>query len=257
MKRKDADYPHFKPDADDPSLTVEDKRERMYEAIRNAQAFMHKRVSPDGMMQTIRTQFPTPQFFVEANRFTLTEAGLPRLDAFYYTLIPRLARTAMCQAQGLRPKLDRASLMATYIKALFIGIHEECFYLIMLDGTGKLIHTALLQKGSTSSAPFYLRPVLATTIRENAKFIVLAHNHPRGTLRPSKEDLLCTLKTLNAVTPLGVPMLDHMIYARGRIVSIRETGLIPDLLWTAVAPWRKVVREWLDVDLMREDDDKT
>ena len=230
-----------------------DSRERLYDAIRRTQAFMHKRVPPDDMVALIRDRFPTPKYFVEANRYTLMQTGLPRLDAFYYSLIPHLPRTALCQTQGMRPKLNRASLMAEYLRALFIGLHEECFYLILLDSTGKLIRSALLQHGSTDSAPFYLRPVLSTAIQENARYIVLAHNHPRGTLRPSKEDLLCTLKVLNAVTPLRVPLLDHIIIARQRAVSIRETGLIPDMLWMTAAPQSRIARDWLDVELLRDE----
>ena len=244
--------------ADRPSRDVNgapaaQRREALYRAIERTQAFMHKRVPPDDAMALIRSRFPSPRHFLESNRTTLTQAGLPRLDAFYYAMLPSLARTAMCQTNGVRPRLNRASLMAEYLKALYIGRHDECFYLVLLDNNGRLIRSALLQKGTTDSAPFYLRPVLAAAIQENAKHIVLAHNHPRGTLRPSKEDLACTLRVLNAVTPLRVPMLDHIIIARNRAVSIRETGLIPDILWTAAAPKSKLVREWLDVELLTEE----
>ena len=230
-----------------------ERRERLYAAIGRTQAFMHKRVPPDEMVALIRARFPTPRYFVEANRYTLMQSGLPRLDAFYYAMIPSLTRTARCQAHGTRPKLNRASLMAEYLEALYIGLHEECFYLILLDNTGRLIRPVLLQRGSTDTAPFFLRPVLSAAIRESARYIALAHNHPRGTLRPSKEDLLCTLKVLNAVSPLRVPLLDHMIVARQRAISIRETGLIPDMLWTEAAPKSTIVRDWLDVELLRED----
>lgn len=230
-----------------------DTRERLYRAIEATQAFMHKRVPPDEAMALIRQRFPTPRYFIESNRYTLMQSGLPRLDAFYYTIIPGLTRTAMCQKRGVRPKLDRASLMAEYLQALFIGRHEECFFLILLDNNGRLIRPVLLQKGTTDSAPFYLRPLLSVTIQENARHIVLAHNHPRGTLRPSREDLHCTLRVLNAMMPLRVPLLDHIIIARNRAVSMRETGMIPDLLWTAVAPKSRMVREWLDTELLSGD----
>lgn len=231
----------------------DEKRERLYRAIERAQAFMHKRVPPDEMMQLVRGRFPAPVYFLESSRFALMQAGLSRLDAYYYSMIPNLARTAACQERGLRPMLNTVSRMAEYLQALYIGVHEERFYVVLLNNNGRLIRSALLQKGNEDSAPFYLRPVLYTALQDAAKYIVLAHNHPRGTLRPSREDLLCTLRALNAVAAAQIPMLDHIIIARHRAVSIRDTGLIPEMLWTVTAPRSKLMREWLDVDLLSDE----
>ncbi len=233
-------------------MTTEEKQARLYRAIERAQAFMHKRVPPDAMLDLIRGRFPSPSCFLESSRVALMQAGVPKLDAYYYSMIPNLTRTVECQVNGTRPMLDTVSRMAEYLGALYIGTHVETFYLVLLNNNGRLIHPVLLQKGGGDSAPFYLRPLLFAAIRDGAKYIVLAHNHPRGTLRPSREDLLCTLRTLNAVVPLQLPMLDHIIIARRRAVSIRETGLIPDVLWTLSAPGSRIMREWLDADLLHE-----
>lgn len=227
------------------------RREELFRAVEATQAFLHKRVPPDEMMALIRSRFPTPRYFLESSQFTLMQTGLPRLDAFYYAMLPSLARTVMCQAHGPRPVLKCASQMAEYLSALFIGCHEERFYLILLNNNGRLIRAELLQKGTTDSAPFILRPVLTATLREKAKHILLAHNHPRGTLRPSKEDLACTMRVLAAVLPMGVPLLDHMIVARRRVVSIRATGLIPDVLWMNTAQRSPLMKRWLDEEYLK------
>ena len=233
---------------------TDEKRERLYRAIERAQAFMHKRVPPDEMIRLVRGRFPAPVYFLESSRFALMRAGLSRLDAYYYSMIPNLTRTAACQERGLRPMLNTVSRMAEFLQSLYIGVHEERFYAVLLNNNGRLIHAALLQKGNEDSAPFYLRPVLTTALQDEAKYIVLAHNHPRGTLRPSREDLMCTLQALNAMAPLGVPLLDHIIVAGDRTVSIRQTGMLQELLWTAAAPSARIVRGWLDADAMSGDD---
>ena len=58
------------------------RNERLYNAVESALAHMHKRVPPDAQMEVIRQRFPAPVFFIEANRYMLTRAGLPKLDAF-------------------------------------------------------------------------------------------------------------------------------------------------------------------------------
>ena len=233
-------------------MTAGEKRERLFLAIERAQAFMHKRVPPDEVMDIIRGRFPSPVQFLETSRIGKMQAGVSRLDAFYYSLIPHLARTCMCQSNGPLPMLDTVSRMAEYLQALYIGVHTECFYMILLNNNGRLIRPVLLQKGGIDSAPFYLRPLLFTAIRDGAKYIVLAHNHPRGTKRPSNEDLMCTLRTLKAMVPVQVPMLDHIIIARQQAVSVRETGLIPEVIWTAAAPRSRIMRQWLDSNLLVE-----
>lgn len=234
---------------------LEQKRERLFSAIEQTQAFMHKKQPTDAFMKNVRSVFPAPLYFIEANRRAMMRAGIPRLDAFYYSIIPCLARTTRSQQWGPHPNLSVFSAMSAYLKTLYVGVHIECFYLVLLNGNGKLIRPVLLQKGSEDSAPFYLRQVLSTVLREEARYFVLAHNHPGGTLKPSNEDLRCTLRALNAFAPLGVPMLDHVIVAADKVVSIRNTGLIPELLWKAVAPKDRFVLNWIDRDVLYETDD--
>ena len=229
------------PIADKPAET---KRENLYRAIRNTRAFMDKRHSPEPFMEELRQYYPAPQYFLESNRKANEKLGLSRIEAFYYSIIPSLTRTCLSQRQGMAPKLSTPESMAEYLKTLYIGVHVECFYLIMLNGHGRLIHRALLQKGGADHAPFYLGQVISEALREEAKYVVLAHNHPGGTRRPSKEDLHCTLRALNAFATMQIPMLDHMIVARDTVVSIRGSGLLPSMLWKASLEGQRIPAGW-------------
>ena len=228
------------------SALLDQRREAMYCAIEQTQAFMHKRTPTDAFMDNLRRRYPAPAYFVESSRQALERAGIPRLDAFYYSLIPALTRTCMSQQWGLHPRLNGVRPMGEYLKTLYVGIHVECFYLILLNRMGKLIRPVLLQRGGVDNAPFYLRQLLTVALDEHARFIVLAHNHPGGTRRPSNEDIRCTLKTLEAFAPLRIPLLDHIIIAGDAVVSIRQAGLLPEMLWTAAQPGSKIVNGWLN-----------
>lgn len=233
-------------DLGDIDAPLSSRKERLYRAIEDTQAFLHKGVSPHAVMRDLRRRFPAPLYFVESDRRALERAGLPRLDAFYYAMIPALTRTSLSQQWGMHPVLDNAHTMSEYLKLLYVGIHVECFYLILLDRQCRLIRPALLQRGGVDNAPFYLGQLLTVALGEDARYILLAHNHPRGTPKPSREDVYCTLKALNAFAPLGIPLLDHMIVAGSKVISMRRLGLVPDMLWTAVSPGSKVVKGWLD-----------
>ena len=224
-------------------------QEEMYQAIGETQSFMHKKTPNDAIMKAIRDHYPSPQYFVESDRKCLERFGLPRLDAFYYAMIPALTRTVLSQQWGVHSRMNTLDSMREFLKSLYIGLHVECFYLIMLNRQAKLIRPVLLQRGEQDNAPFYLRQLLTVAIREDARFLVLAHNHPGGTKRPSNEDLKCTLRALEAFAPLRIPLLDHLIVAGDDVVSIRETGLLPAILWTAAQPNSKIVNGWLNNNL--------
>ena len=99
--------------------------------------------------------------------------------------------------------------------------------------------------GSASATLFDLKTLLSAVIQHNAKAVALCHNHPRGTPRPSEEDVRCTLDALKALRALDVPMLDHIIVAYDQAVSLRETGAVSPDLWVMQAPKNRVVRDWL------------
>ena len=245
------------PDVDAPlpgpsDLPPFEKRENLYRAIERTQAFLH-RENADEVMAKLRRLYPAPKYFLESGRQAMTRTGVGELDAFYYAMIPALTRTSLSQQWGLHPRLDTLIRMSRFLRTLYVGTHEERFYLILLNGRGHLIRAALMQKGAVDSAPFYLSQLLSTTLKEGAKYIVLAHNHPRGTRRPSKEDLMCTLRALNAVAPLGVPLLDHIIVVRDGAVSIRESGMIPQMLWLPPGRSSRVVLNWLDGETLPDE----
>ena len=232
------------------SAPPEEKRERLYRAIERIQELMHRQLPAGETIEGIRQWFPEPRFFIESSRQVMEKAGLSQMDTFYYSLIPPLTRTTLSQQWGDSPNLGTLSRMAAYLQTVFVGIHVECFYLIMLNQRGRLIRSVLLQKGAVDRAPFYLRQVLSTALFEGAGSIVLAHNHPGGTRSPSREDLYCTLCALNATAPLRMPLLDHIIVVNDGAVSIRQTGAIPEILWNAVGRDSRLVKNWLDVELL-------
>ena len=228
------------------SMETTPHNERMFNAIESMLIRLHKEEKAREMMANIRMRYPSPAMMVESNTYMLRRAGLPRLDAFLFFMIPQLTRRTQSESFGLKPKLNNLMVMAKYLRTLYIGIKVECFYLIMLDRCGRLIDAVLVQRGNHDSAPFYMKQMLSIAVQRHAAAIVLSHNHPGGTVRPSKEDMACTLRTLEAVNAMGVPMLDHVIIAGEQAVSIRFLGLIPPACWTKQAPNSKLVRNWLE-----------
>jgi DNA repair protein RadC len=66
---------------------------------------------------------------------------------------------------------------------------------------------------------------LKEAVRRNSAAIILCHNHPSGQVDPSPEDVLVTREIVQAGKLLDVDVIDHLILAAGRWLSMRERGL--------------------------------
>lgn len=230
---------------------LENINERLYDSVEDALSHaMARRLDPREQMRRIRFRYPAPAFFIESNEYMLRQAGVGNADAFYFWMIPGLARYAAREGFGQKPRLNTLSRMAEYLKSLYIGVHVECFYAILLDSRGGLIRAELVGRGTVDSAPFDMGKMLSLVVEHEAKAVVLCHNHPGGTQRPSREDIQCTLSALAATATISIPLLDHVIVAKNRAVSIRDGGYIAADLWMMQGPGKKLVRDWVDVDLL-------
>ena len=77
-----------------------------------------------------------------------------------------------------------------------------------------------------SSVGLNLRRIVENALRCNAVLVALAHNHPSGVALPSHEDTIATRQVREALEPLGVQLVDHIIVADDDYVSLREAGLL-------------------------------
>lgn len=225
-------------------MRADHQNERLYNAVEAALERLPGQREP-GQMDEVRTAFPNPVFFLESDAYIKQRCGLNRLSALYFSMIPELSRYVVEERFGEKPKLDKFPAMAEYLVALYRGIHRERFYAVLLDSLGRKIAAVLISKGSANAAMFDLKLLLKQVVREEARYVVLCHNHPRGTAAPSAEDARCTLRALRALTALGVPLLDHVIVAYDRAVSIRQSGAISPDLWVMQAAGNRILREWV------------
>lgn len=142
------------------------------------------------------------------------------------TLIPALSQRYLKDRWGEKPVLDSTSKAGEYVLDLLTGRTYEVFFVICLDSQCGVIFPALVHEGTIDQAPVYPRMIVETVLRHKAHSIILAHNHPGGSPQPSKQDIEVTKKIRQALQPISVSVLDHIIAAGRRYVSLAEKGLI-------------------------------
>lgn len=105
-------------------------------------------------------------------------------------------------------------------------LRTEEFWAIFLNQRNKIIHTAKLTEGGISQSIVDVRVLFKTALDHFSTGIIVAHNHPSGNLKPSREDMDITQKIKEAGKILGIQLLDHLIITQNSYFSFSDDGIL-------------------------------
>lgn len=103
---------------------------------------------------------------------------------------------------------------------------QEHFKVMLLNQGNKVLGIFSMSAGGVSSTVVDRKLIFATALKANASKIILAHNHPSGSLRPSNSDIELTKIIVTAGKILEIAVLDHLIITRDGYYSFADEGLI-------------------------------
>lgn len=103
--------------------------------------------------------------------------------------------------------------------------HEE-LWIAYLDTQNRLLAWEMAARGSVHTIPLYPRDVLARALALEASGLILVHNHPGGSPKPSGADLDLTERIRCAGEPLGIRLTDHVIVTDNTCYSMVEDCII-------------------------------
>ena len=103
---------------------------------------------------------------------------------------------------------------------------QEHFLTITLDGASHIINTRTVFIGTLNQSLVHPREVFADAIADRAAGIIIAHNHPSGTLEASRADIQITQRLKEVSKLVGIELLDHVILAKEGWYSFSDEGLL-------------------------------
>ncbi|WP_179319256.1 RadC family protein [Winogradskyella helgolandensis] len=103
--------------------------------------------------------------------------------------------------------------------------HEE-FWILYLNNSNKVIHKNQLSKGGITGTLVDVRLVLKNALEVGAIALILCHNHPSGTLKPSQADKDVTKKMKLAAQSLDISVLDHLIVTENAYYSFADENML-------------------------------
>ena len=135
----------------------------------------------------------------------------------------RILRTRMRQNCNLE-SLSGTEAVKRFMLLTFGGIQNEQFGCLFLDSQHKMIEYKTMFFGTVGLCSVYPREIIKLALAHNATGLVVAHNHPAHSPRPSGDDMTITRVLRDALKFVDIVLQDHLILSGSSVYSMREHG---------------------------------
>ena len=122
-----------------------------------------------------------------------------------------LGRRCQFETREEKPIIKSSNKAFELLHPKLGGLRHEEFWVIYLSNSNKVLHMMQISKGGLTGTVVDVRLVLAKALELKSVGLILAHNHPSGSLNPSVADKRITEKLVTAAQTLDIKVLDHLI----------------------------------------------
>jgi len=149
-------------------------------------------------------------------------------DAKAIAIVAALELGRRRQATTSREKavITSSSEVAGYLQTMMADFRHEVFAVLFLNRANKINHFQIISEGGITGTVADPRIILKKALEENAVSLILCHNHPSGSLKPSRADEELTMKIKEAARYFDIKVLDHLIVGDEGYYSFADEGLL-------------------------------
>lgn len=218
-----------------------------FDAVVSMLGHIRKIEDAPALGEEIAFRFGSANAMFAADRYIWEQLNLHPNDALLLSRICEISRYADQAYYSRHPRLNTLQSALNYLVANFRSLQVERFYMLCLDKRGCLKEKVFLYDGTADCTLLNLHKMLREAVRISPEAVILSHNHPGGTMHPSPEDVSSTRSAMQALSAIGIPVLDHLIIAGNRGVSLRLNEVIPEGEWLAQQPGSRLLSSWLEL----------
>lgn len=147
-----------------------------------------------------------------------------------------ILKTELCEIQEISISYKPAKIEFQKIKSSFDAVqilelffqdemsYCEHFFIAILNNQNQILGVKKISTGGMTGTVVDVRLIMQTALLAHGTAIILAHNHPSGTLRPSNADINITKKIKKAGECMDIKVLDHLIFSREGYYSFADEG---------------------------------
>ena len=154
------------------------------------------------------------------HKTTLTKTRKEKITSYDLMIVKNTRDMIVCEGTG---KVCTPADVLPVLEPIR-GAEQEHFVVITLNGAGEVINTRVITIGLLNHSLVHPRETFRGAILDNAASVIIAHNHPSGSLDPSPQDLAITEQLKTAGSYIGIQVLDHIIVTKTGYTSLRERG---------------------------------
>lgn len=152
--------------------------------------------------------------------------GIGEAKAVTIAAALELGRRRQASAALEKQVMSSSTDIAEFLRPKIKDYRHEVFAVLFLNQANKLNHFKIISEGGITGTVADPRLILKTALEENAVNIVLCHNHPSGSLKPSRADEELTQKIKAAARFFDITVLDHIIVSEDGYYSFADEGLL-------------------------------
>ncbi|MBR1810519.1 MAG: RadC family protein [Clostridia bacterium] len=153
----------------------------------------------------------------------MTVGGIGRNSACLLKMLPDVARMYMLDKKENKVRLETTDAIRSYLADFFIGKRVECFYILCMDRSCKLLRCTKLGEGEEYNVAVSINKVSLEIAESAASLVVIAHNHPFGMALPSQQDVTLTKNIADLARAMGVSLIDHLIFSADDVFSMANS----------------------------------
>lgn len=116
--------------------------------------------------------------------------------------------------------------VAEYLRAQHKFKQHEIFAVLYLNRANKIKHSEIISEGGITGTVADPRMILKKALENDATAIILCHNHPSGSIKPSRADEVLTKKIIEAASYFDIKVIDHIIVSEDGYYSFADEGLM-------------------------------
>lgn len=156
----------------------------------------------------------------------MTFHGIGEAKAVCIAAALELGRRRSQQESPDKFRVVNSASVFKFLHPLIGDLSHEEFWVLFLNNSNRIVKYEQLSKGGITGTLVDIRLALKYALEVNATALILAHNHPSGTLMPSEADKQLTSKFRNAAQSLDIKLLDHLIVTEKEYYSFADEGLL-------------------------------
>ena len=167
---------------------------------------------------------------IELSKLSVSELkkyrGIGEAKALSIIAAMELGRRRQRSTALEKPIIQNSQKAYDYIQASLSDLAHEEFVVLYLSKSLKIITHDTLSRGGTSGTVADIKIILKSALEKLAAYIIVAHNHPSGNLKPSTQDIEMTRKLKEACSIMDIKLNDHLIIGENAYYSFSDQGML-------------------------------